>query len=162
MCKRFLVIIVAFALCIVLPGCNTERPTSSDMTSSLLSNREHYETLTKYLNELQFDYVSIRSDDGTVFYGFSDHEIESDIVRASICSLWKNGCEFVCKDATNGNNTIWFQLWHRTRGGLDCGIACTIDGTGTPSVEFQTELEEIDEGWYYYFSDYEKYRTVKR
>lgn len=162
MCKRFLVIFAFIALCVNLIGCNTERPTISYMSSSLSDNREHYEILVKYLKELESDYVFIRSDDGLVFYNSSDHEIESDIVRSSIHSLWESGCEFICKDATNGNNTIWFQIWHRTRGALDCGLACTIDGTGNPSVEFQTELEEIDAGWYYYFSDYEKYRTVKR
>ena len=153
--------VIAIALCIVLSGCNTERPTISRITFSLSGNREHYETLVMYLKELPFDYVFIDSDDGTVFYDFADHEIESDNVRASIHCLWKNGCEFICKDAKNGNNTIWFQLWHQTSGGLDCGLACTIDGTGDPNVVFQTEFKEIAAGWYYYYSDYEAYRIER-
>ena len=161
MTKRFLVSVAALTLCIVLSGCIAKRPTISKISSSLSDNREHYEILVEYLKELQYDYASISSDDGTVFYDFSDHEIESKLVRNSIHSLWKNGCEFICKDATNGNNTIWFQLWHQTKGGLDCGLACTIDGTGNPNAVFQTECEQIDTGWYYYYSDYEEYRTER-
>ena len=154
--NRFFILLIC---CVLLPGCSSSAPKATDISASLAGNRTDYEIVADYLCKLDYDYAFISSQDGQCFYGLEFHVIESDKVQASIKHLWRNGCEFICKDAENGNQTIWFQLWHRTRGSLDCGLACTMNGRGVPQAEFQTYCEEIASGWYYYYSDYEAYRV---
>lgn len=155
--NRFFSLIIVIC-CILFSGCSSKAPKAADMSASLVGNRADYKIVADYLRELDYDHAFISSSDGHCFYGLKFHFIESDEVRTSIENLWRNGCERICKDAENGNQTIWFQLWHRTRGSLDCGLACTINGRGLPQAEFQTYCEEIASGWFYYFSDYEEYR----
>ena len=156
--KRFIILLMC---CILLSGCSSAAPTAEDTTDFLAENRADIEIVAGYLCKLDYDYAAITSCYGQCFYEFEYHIIEPAEVQTSIKNLWRNGCEFICKNAENGNQTIWFELWHRTSGSLDCGIACTITGQGLPQAEFQTYCEEIAPGWYYYFADYEEYRKQR-
>ncbi len=113
--------------------------------------------MISYLKELECDSTLIKQNNGQIIYEFDDHDIASAEVRFSISRLWRAGCKRIWKDKEA--NTISFELWYRTMGEVDCGIACTFDNQSTPKTAFQVCCEEVGDGWYYYFDDYEEYRA---
>ena len=143
----------------------------------LRKNRKDIEIVVDYLKELQYDDVFVDDNDGMITYGknVKDNEgienyviihteISSQEVVSSIKNLWKAGCELINKDGRHGNkNTINIQIWHGKLGGAVggnrmYGLACTINGQGMPMAEFQTKCEVIENGWFYYYSDFEEWR----
>ena len=155
------ILIVLLAIALLLPGCSLryDPPSAAAARKFLTQNREDIYVIVDFLKELDQDFTFIDDDEGTIFYEFDHHEIPSAEVKASIRRLWQNGCVNITKNDLQDVNTINFEIWYRTIGDVDCGIACTIDGEGTPKTEFQIMHEEIGDGWFYYFDDYEEYRT---
>lgn len=131
-----------------------EPPSKEEATAFLMQHREDIDTVVEYLSELEFSYAYIE-DDERVFYDLGWHIIPSNNVNTSVHRLQLSGCTKINKKA----NTISFQIWSRTMGSVDCGIACTIGGQGTPKTEFQIYCEDLGNGWFYYIDDYEEYRA---
>ncbi len=156
-------ILIVLLLCAVLfSGCallNWEPPTAADTKVFLEQHQVDIDVVVEYMKGLNCDSAYIDNDDGTVFYEFEDHEISSEKVKSSIHHLWRAGCNNIWKHNDQGENTIGLELWYRTIGDVDCGIACTIDGQGTPITEFQTECVKITDEWFYFYDDYEAYRS---
>lgn len=155
-----LILLLAFAL--LLSGCTVDRsdpPSTEDAKAFLEHHKDDIDIIVEYLRGLKADLASISNANGTIFYEFENHDIESKNVKMSIRHLWSAGCKSICKNDRRGNNSISIEIWCRTIGDVDCGIACTIDGQGTPKTEFQIECEKIAEDWFYYFDDYEEYRN---
>lgn len=153
----FILLIVAF-----MTGCmkSFNPPSIEDTDSFLKDNRDDIDVIVDYLQSIEteddsvFFNFSITKD--TVFYDFEDHDILSDDVKTSLRHLKSNGCEVISMH--KDDNTIYFEIWHRTMGDVGCGIARTLDGQGFPKVQFQTECKPISDGWFYYNTDYEAYR----
>ncbi len=123
----------------------------------LEQNRRDIELIVHYLKAKEQDYLYISKNDGTVFYDFEYHTLP-DEVKGSIKALWKKGCISIHKENEFDQNTINFEIWrHR---GSEYGIACTINGDGVPDALFQIECQKIDDEWFYYYSNYEKYRIL--
>ncbi len=112
--------------------------------------------IVEYLKGLDADDATLSP--GRVFYDFEYHDISSKNIKVAVLRLWRAGCTSIVKDDKYDGNTISFNIWSRTRGSLDVEIACTIDGRGTPKTQCQVYSEEIDDGWYYIFEDYEEWR----
>ncbi|MBQ2641081.1 MAG: hypothetical protein IJG15_03690 [Lachnospiraceae bacterium] len=100
-----------------------EPPSKEEATAFLMQHREDINTIVDYLSELEFSYAYIDDDKG-VFYDLGWHSIPSNEVNTSVHRLRLSGCTNIDKEA----NTISFQIWSRTMGSVDCGIACIIDG----------------------------------
>ena len=160
--KWVYLIFVIGTICLFFSGCSNKHPSDTEISSILLDNREDFKTIVRYLRSLNYDYLYIDSDNGLSYYELSFHKINSDNVQISIHNLWNNGCESVrmCREEEMGKNTIWFQFWNGT-GDRFCGLSCTVDGSGEPNVWFQIESKEIEPGWFYYYADYELFRTTK-
>ena len=133
-------------------------PTTEDVDAFLKSNRQDMETVVDYLQSLDADFAAMDKNETTVFYDFEDHAIAQEDVINSLRCLWRAGCEH--NSLNVHENTVYFETWYRTRGDVGCGIARTLNGRGFPKVQFQTECRPISDGWFYYFTDYEKYRTA--
>ena len=153
------IMMVLLSTCVLL----NDPPSPAEARKFLDRNRQDIETVVEYLMSLECDEATISKplnrDPGKVFYEFELHDISSKEVVASIKRLWRAGCTIARKDNQGENNTISFMIWSRTRGQIECGIAMTINGHGIPKTVFQTKYEEIGDGWFYYFDDFEEYRS---
>lgn len=156
---------LAPAMLLFLSGCSLrfDPPSPAEAREFLDRHREDIDLVTAYLLELDADYAfiskSLLKNPGKVFYAFETHDISSKEVVAAVRRLWRAGCTVMKKDDQNDNHTLSFMLWSRTMGSVDCGIAFVIGGEGTPKTAFQTMHEEIGDGWFYYYDDYEAYRS---
>lgn len=151
-------IVIAFSLllALLLSGCflRNDGPTAEEAKAFLSGSREEIDLVVGYLKELGYDSVFIDKGKDKAFYEYEWHDISSENIIASLHRLWAAGCRSIYKD----DNTISFETWRRTRGDVDCGIACTTDRQGAPKTQYQTRCEEIGDGWFYYYDDYEEYR----
>ena len=162
--KSSITVLLSVALLFVIVSCNFrfEPPSAEEAKAFLSRHREDIDIIVNYLKELEYDsaFIDVDKDSGRIFYEFDWHEIPSVNVKNSIYRLRISGCCQISKDAKQEINTISFMIWTRTMGSVDCGIACTMNGQGKPKTEFQVSCEEIGDGWFYYYDDYEEYRTL--
>ncbi len=149
--RRLIGIIIAILL-ISVDLFSLEQPSKEDAAVFLMQHRDDIDSIVDYLRELEVSDAYI--DDKGILYELDWHDIPSK-VNTSVHRLRLSGCTDIHKEA----NTISFQIWSRTMGSVDCGIACTIDGQGTPKTWFQIYHEELGDGWFYYYDDYEEYRA---
>lgn len=135
-------------------------PSPEDADAFLKNYQSDIDAVVNYLESIdtEDDSLYLNRRYGTmVSYEFQDHDILSADVRASIQRLWSAGCEIISMQ--KDNNTVRFEIWSRTMGDVGCGISRTLDGQGFPKVQFQTKCEPISDGWFYYYTDYEEYRS---
>ena len=161
MSRKIMLLSTMIVIVLLLSGCIVDRdpPSAEDAKEFLAQHQDDIDVVVKWLRDLEYDYACIKNARGIIFYEFDDHPIRQEDVKTSVRNLWSSGCKFICKDDEQGTNTISFEIWYRTVGDQDCGIACTIDGQGTPKTEFQIKCERITEDWFYYYDDYEEYRN---
>ena len=157
--RMLLCLLIGIAL--LFSGCIVHRnpPSAEDTKEFIAQHQDDLDVVVEYLKDLECDYAAIENPRGTVFYAFEDHKIEQQGVKTSIRNLWRAGCKFIFKNDERGANSIYFELWYQTVGDEDCGIACTIDGQGTPNTEFQIQCESITEDWFYCYDAYEEWRS---
>lgn len=150
------VIVVCLFLAFLLAGCSLRNNglTVEEAKAFLAEHRADIDLVVDYLKEPECDSALVDKGKEKVFYAFEWHDISSENVITSLRRLWAAGCKTIYRD----ENTISFEIWRRTRGDVDCGIACTIDGQGAPKTQYQIRCEEIGDGWFYYYDDYEEYR----
>lgn len=155
-----LVGLLAFALLfsVLLPH---NPPTLEEAKAFRDQHREDMDTVVDYLLSLETDHAFIsrelKRDPGKVFYDFEWHDIASKDVKDSVRRLWRAGCTIMEKD--EASNTVSFMIWSRSAGQADVTLAFTIDGQGEPKTEFQIAHEEMGDGWFYCYDDYEEYRS---
>lgn len=152
--KSLVYVCLSIALLLAFCFLRNEGPTAEKAKAFLTRHREDIEVVVDYLKELECDSASVDKGREKAFYKFEWHDILSEKMNTSLQRLWAAGCRTIYKD----DNTISFEIWGRTRGDVDCGIACTIDGRGMPKTQFQIRCEELEDGWFYYYDDYEEYR----
>ena len=133
-------------------------PSVEDVESFVTENWNDISVINDYLLELGDRDAYISDNDGSILIELHDGKIEDDAVMQSVQSLWKKGCDSIYKNRER--NSISYSLWHRTMGGVECGFEYAIDHTLFPEVQYQTEMNPLsEEGWYYYLSEYEKWRS---
>lgn len=159
--KKKSILAVLLSLTLLFVGCNVhfDMPSEEDAKAFLSRHRTDIDAIVEYLKEVEHDsaFIDVDKDSGKVFYDFDWHEISSENVKDSIHRLKIDGCCLISKDAEQEINTISLMIW--TMGSVDCGIACTMNGQGKPKTEFQVSCEEIGDGWFYFYDDYEEYRV---
>ena len=137
-------------------------PTEEKAGTWLEKHRKDVDIVANYLKGLEYDdaffHKSWNDDNTAVWYEFEWHYVPSEEVRKSVRRLWRAGCLSIDKNDDTNANTIYFMIFSRTIGGVDCGIACTIDGHGTPKTQCQIRHEQIDNGWFYVYNGYEEWR----
>lgn len=121
----------------------------------LKRDEEDITTITNYLKNLEYtwvtisyssDYITVNEDGEIKKESISDESVKTAIDNLII----EKGYVRINKN----RNTIEFNM-HSGFSDVSKGIACSIDGTSTPSIDYLTRLEEIEDGWYYYETKYE-------
>ena len=160
--RMFLFLLISFGSMCFLCSCNRKSPPDyKDVTQYYEANHESLEAVAQYLRAIDDNYQAYDRYTKPVLYA-NANGISLEQIQKQLESLWQTGCEDVIKDNTNTDNTISFQLWHRESRQAECGIACTVNGEGQPHVQFQIEVKEIAPGWYYYYANYELFRSKPR
>lgn len=157
--KRIKFMILMLLLTVFILGCVKPfiPPTLEDADQFLKNNRHDIDVAVNYLKSIDTEDNSVYIKGITISYEFEDHIVSDEEIKRSLQHLWNAGCELIC--IQKEKNTISFEIWSRTMGDVSCGISCTIDGQGYPRAEFQTVCTPISDGWFYYYADYEEYRT---
>ena len=112
------------------------------------------------LEEVEDAYID--STDGTMLVQYKDGQIVKDAeisdedVLSTVSVLMKKGYFNITKHGS----TIYFERW-RNPFGCSKGFAFSYDGTGELDIQFLIGRMELDKtDWYYYVSDYEKWRVM--
>ncbi len=138
---------------------NIKRPNEEIMEKILQQDREDLQTIVEYLDGLEYDYVEIDKQDinnEIMFTGAdsSQQDIESEIAIKSLKLILKKR-NF--KRIVKNDNTVYFEKWvfvEKSR-----GLAFVLNNEQKPVVEYLVKSEKLTvNGWYYYESDYEKWR----
>ena len=106
--------------------------------------------------------VHIDSTDGTMLVHYIDDRIVKDVVisdedvLSTVSALMKKGYFNITKHGS----TIYFDRW-RNQFGCCKGFSFSVDGSGELDIQFLIGRMELDKAdWYYYISDYEKWRVM--
>lgn len=138
----------------------------SDANTAQVFIKDNYDDIqivTDYL--LNNDYYSahIKKANGQIYAIFGNMkrfeymDIDDSAVNDSIKSLWKAGCKRITRHTDR--NAIEFLLACDNVHGIDYGFVRPIDDSLDFKVNYQTELVPLSEdNWYFYVSDYNKWR----
>ncbi len=109
---------------------------------------------------MEYSSCFIKSDNGEFFAEFDYHEIDDSLVVEAVKRLWKKGCTHISKN--DEMNSISFELWYNDQD-TACGMLTCIRENEDAQVEFMTEIKKANIScWYYYVSDYNKWRVNNR
>lgn len=104
----------------------------------------------------------IDSTDGTMLVQYKDGrivkdaEISDEDVVSTVSLLMKKGYYSIAKNS----NTIYFERW-RNPFGCSKGFAFSSDSSGELDIQYLIGVMALDKtDWYYYISDYEKWRVM--
>lgn len=135
-------------------------PSYSAVQKRFTNNWKNIETIEVYLTESRYSSIDISNFRCTKVFADFDHIDITDVaVRHAVRSLLLTGRY---KNISKSQNTIVIEQWSNI-GDIGCGIAYSIDSDAEPVIEYVTELQPLNEdGWYYYISDYNQWRTQPR
>ena len=119
-----------------------------------------YMEMLEYIEDVEDAYID--STDGIMLVQYKDGrivkdaEISDEDVLSTVSVLMKKGYFNITKHG----NTICFERW-RNQFGCSKGFVFSVDGTGELDIQFLIGRMELDKtDWYYYVSDYEKWRVM--
>jgi len=169
---KLLTIILCFAL---LSSCgshyfDSKQASESKAQSFLNSNIESAELLYEYFLSLDCYSISIYLDEykATVLYSYNgyklsreDIEIKDKDLKRAIRSLYFAGAEAFHAEEHGFHITVWTSL-------ADFGAGIVYNESDSEAqagmqIQFLTKLKELEQkGYFYYESDYNKYREEHR
>lgn len=158
--KSLFVFILCCAISFVgFTGCQLKQdlPDAASIQDKFDRNEENITLVTEYLLALSYPDAWIHEPNRTFFSEFEWHTIEDEKVCEAIETLWKNGISNIYKETDD--NSVSFVMWSSFQE-IDCGVAFSMDGINSPSVQFMTQVEPLTQsGWYYYVADYNQWRV---
>lgn len=154
--RAFLIVFVLF-FTLLLPGCIdvTEPPTVDSVQQCFGDHYNEIQTIVDFLSAAEYENIYISETNGFMQANLTKTEIPDKSVSSAVSKLLKREYLNIYKSG----NTIQFTQW---RGSMDiiCGIAYSVNGTDSPQIQYRTALVPLDkEGWYYFVSDYNKWRA---
>lgn len=156
--RKIIPLVLALSLLFLMSGCTRAEkyPGIEYAEAHLQQDSEALQTLVQWLQKSEYSYIVFRSTEDTMFVEFEHIPIPEDI-RPTIDRLFKNNkYTKIIKDKEE--KTIQFLYW-TSFFEKDCGLLYALDKTVQPSAQYMTQCEPLSEdGWYYYFSDYNKSR----
>lgn len=156
--RKIVPLVLALSLLLLLPGCSRaeKHPGIEYAEAHLQQDKEDLQTLVQWLQESEYPYIVFDGKDDTMFIEFEDIPIPEEI-QPTLDRLFKNNkYNTIIKDEED--NTIQFLYWTSFQE-KDCGLLYALDKTERPSAQYMTQCEPLSvDGWYYYFSDYNKWR----
>lgn len=160
------ILLLLLCMAMLLTGCHIsvfayDPPTVEDAEDWLEDNQKEILTIVNYLTGKTADDIYIDGPDVKVFSDFDHVELDDPEVKKCVERLWKHGCMSITKGTDN--NSISFEIWSRSIGEAQAGIALSMDGENLPDENYCTELHALSEdGWFYYVADYELWRVQQQ
>lgn len=156
-CVVMMVGILSF-LCISCSDLNT--PPDKNTVQQVFD--DHYEeimSLFSFMETSEYNHISISDASGTIFADFSHVQIQDNDVCNAIKHLLKKGPYL---HISKIDKTVIMRQWTGLQD-IGCGVLYSQNIEESIDVEFITELIPLsEEGWFYYISDYNAWRTGQR
>lgn len=153
-----MVAVILSSLCIGCSGLNT--PPDKNTVQQVFD--DHYEDimlLVSFMETSGYKDIIISDASGTIFADFSHLQIQDSDVGNAIEHLLKKG-PYIKIAKLDG--TISMLQWTGLQD-IGCGVLYSENIEESIDVEFVTELIPLsEEGWFYYVSDYNKWRVGQR
>lgn len=157
----FCVIVVLTAL--LFNGCIKNAPPNVDeIYREFQENQKDFQLIADYF--LDTDYESIFINRGDEFFWADFHqypfvEVDGNVYSTISYMFNEKGYLGISKNSTQLG--VEFRMWTDNRS-IDCGVVYAISSDTEPQPEFVTELVPLpEEGWYYYVSDYNEWRSQR-
>lgn len=156
--RKIIALVFALSLLLLLFGCSRAEnyPGIQYAEAHLQQDKEALQTLVQWLQDSEYSFIVFNGKDDTMFIEFEDIPIPEDI-HPTLDRLFKNNkYNTIIKDEEE--KTVQFLYW-TSFFEKDCGLLYALDKTVQPSAQYMTQCEPLSvDGWYYYFSDYNKWR----
>lgn len=152
------VLILVCSLVILQTGCNhlDSPPRIESVQNRYHEYHKDIQTIVNFFMLSNYEYICIRNSDGTMLADFNEVIINDKEVSGAVERLLANS---TYQHIIKNENTIYLLQWKGLRD-IGCGIAYSINGVDFPEIEYVTQLVPLsDDGWFYYVSDYNTWRS---
>ena len=164
--RRIIIYVLVAAIMLVsLGGCSIMEPPSIAKVERRFNR--HYndiQIVVDFLISSEYETIIIDSDRRTVLKSTDGYHYESIAlaldakIEEAVNRLLNGKYEGIFKN----DGTVELVQWHRFND-VGCGVAYAINSQGLPEVQYVTELIPMEtEGWYYYISDFNEWRSENR
>lgn len=157
--KRYLLLIGLLVLAISLfTACaEVEMPDYDAVQKHFEQNKANIYLITDYLVSSGYENVYIDTIDGYMLADLNRILIGDDDVLFAVRQILTSA-DYL--HIHKQGNTVSLLLWRNDKD-VGCGIAYSINNITEPDIEFMTQMDPLTaDGWYYYVSDYNKWRTL--
>ena len=152
-----LVCIIILVIFLLTACTGVQAPSREDVQEHFDNNKSNIQIVTDFLTTSGYENVYIDTTDGYMLADLRQIRIGDDAVVHAIKQLLSHNAYL---SITKTGNTIYLLQWKSSKD-VGCGVAFSVDNESMPEIEFATQLDALaDGGWYYYVSDYNKWRTL--
>lgn len=150
----FAILMLTYALA----GCTaTAEPGLEFAEAHLQQDMDDLLFLVDWLLDSGYSHVIFDESYKTAWADFENIQV-SDEVQPTIRRLLEEH-NYLSISMSKDSNRIRFCYWSSFHE-QDCGLVYSIDHSKLPDVEYMTQCEPLSvDGWYYYFSDVNKWRV---
>lgn len=155
--RAFLVLLLLF---LGMAGCGRQKKPDPDaVTQQFQQDQADLETIAAWLLAAEQKEIYINTEKGqlSIFADFEDLPLDDSLLPP--INRLKKQWQYADMAKHEDWNALVFPMWtdHLER---ECGVVYAIDPEKAPTVQFLTQLEPLsEEGWYYYVSDYNLWRS---
>lgn len=158
--KVFIMCLFNAMLVLQLLGCGDPNlpPDVSSVESVFQQEQSNFLVIVNFLTDSGYKDIYVRDSQGIMTADLSHLPINDHAALCAVKEVMGNGCISITK---NGG-WISFLQWRGIRD-IGCGIVYAPNLEGLPDIQFLTELVPLSvEGWFYYVSDYNSWRSGRR
>lgn len=151
-------ILLTVLLIILVSSCHgyNTPPSVSYVKNKFILNHNEINVIVEYMINAGYEDIYISSADGFMIADLMKIQICDESFLAAVKKLIQDNAYI---HISKNGNTISFLQWRGIKD-IGCGVAYSINGINAPDIQFMTELVPIfDAGWFYYVSDYNKWRS---
>lgn len=153
------IIIFALILFLLFTKCDSilNPPKIQKVSQTFLENYNDIVVVREYLCDSGYVDFQIRKGNTEAWADGNKVYIQDQEVCYALKSILKH-YHFISKSGS----TITLEQWNRFND-VGCGIACSIDGSSLPEIDFLTKIEQIpNTDWYYYIDDFNEWRLQQK
>lgn len=156
-----LLCIVALLLTLFFSSCKQKsQPSLDEIYREFQENQGDFQQIANYFSSVKYESIFIDSDDEFFWADFHEYpfdEMDAKVYNAINYLFKEKGYLGISK--SNIQLGVEFRMWTDNRS-IDCGVIYAVHNDTEPQPEFVVELVPLpEEGWYYYVSDYNKWRS---
>lgn len=156
-----LLCIIVLVMTLLFVGCGQESPPNIDeIYQDFQENQDDFQLIADYFASVKHQSIFINYDDDYYWADFRQYpfdEMDIEIYNTITYFFKEKGYLGISKNNTQLG--VEFRMWTDYRS-IDCGVVYAIRDDVEPQPEFAVELVPLqEEGWYYYVSDYNEWRS---